>query len=262
MVKGIVWLRNDLRISDHPALSRALQECDEVLFAYVFDDRVWKSQNGVSPNCQFPGSVLFESLGNLQEQIRDRGGKIEFLQGDTVEQISNPIKEYGASRCYAQREDAWKRPRMKKKLAGKCELILTEGKGLFENNDLPFDLNKLPGVFSSFRRKVEKNLKIRPLIVVPEKISCTWTPKNQLPILQHFGLDKFQADERAAVDFRGWRRCWSIMDERMDPGKGLSQNLIKKLERDDRFGLFIQVISLAVRWLFVRGSSLLGDQKI
>ena len=215
MVKGIVWLRNDLRISDHPALSRALQECDEVLFAYVFDDRVWKSQNGVSRIASFRARFILESLGNLQEQIRDRGGKIEFLQGDTVEQISNLIKEYGASRCYAQREDAWEETQDEKELAGKCELILTEGKGLFENNDLPFDLNKLPGVFSSFRRKVEKNLKIRPLIVVPEKISCTWTPKNQLPILQHFGLDKFQADERAVLDFGGgedagasWMKEW------------------------------------------------------
>ena len=65
----------------------------------------------------------------------------------------------------------------------KCELILTEGKGLFENEDLPFELKDLPGVFSSFRRKVEKNLKIRPLIALPEKISCSWTPKNQLPTL-------------------------------------------------------------------------------
>ena len=155
MVKGIVWLRNDLRISDHPALSRALQECDEVLFAYVFDDRVWKSQNGVSRIASFRARFILESLGNLQEQIRDRGGKIEFLQGDTVEQISNLIKEYGASRCYAQREDAWEENQDEKELAGKYELILTEGKGLVENNDLPFDLNKVPGVFSSFRRQVE-----------------------------------------------------------------------------------------------------------
>ena len=84
MTKGIVWLRNDLRISDHPALSRALQECDEVLFAYVFDDRVWKSQNGVSRIASFRARFILESLGNLQEQIRDRGGKIEFLQGDRL----------------------------------------------------------------------------------------------------------------------------------------------------------------------------------
>ena len=215
MTKGIVWLRNDLRISDHPALSRALQECDEVLFAYVFDDRVWSLQIGVSRIASFRARFLLESLVNLQEQIRDRGGKIEFLQGDTVEQISNLIKEYGASRCYAQREDAWEENQDEKELAGKCELILTEGKGLFENNDLPFDLNKLPGVFSSFRRKVEKNLSIRPLIDSPDSLACAWSENHPLPNMKDLGVDEVSSDERQVLSFHGgetaahqWMKQW------------------------------------------------------
>ena len=215
MVKGIVWLRNDLRISDHPALSRALQECDEVLFAFVFDDRVWKPRNGVSRIASFRARFLLESLANLQEQIRERGGKIQFLRGGTVEQISNLIKEYGASRCYVQREDAWEETQDEKELAEKCELILTEGKGLFENNDLPFDLNKLPGVFSSFRRKVEKNLSIRPLIDSPDSLACTWDECHELPTLKDLGVDEVSSDERQVLSFHGgetaghqWLKEW------------------------------------------------------
>jgi deoxyribodipyrimidine photo-lyase len=215
MVKGIVWLRNDLRISDHPALSRALQDCDEVLFAYVFDERVWKPQNGVSRIASFRARFLLESLAELQEQIRDRGGNIEFLQGDTVEQISNLIKKYGASRCYAQHEDAWEETQEEKKLAEKYELILTEGKGLFENNDLPFDLNKLPGVFSSFRRKVEKNLSIRPLIDSPDSLACTWDECHALPTLKDLGVDEVSSDVRQVLSFQGgsmaghqWLKEW------------------------------------------------------
>ena len=52
---------------------------------------------------------------------------------------------------------------------------------------------------------------------MPEKISCSWTPKNQLPTFQNFGLDEFETDERAVLYFRGGR-CWNIMDERMDMG--------------------------------------------
>jgi len=215
MVKGIVWLRNDLRISDHPALSRALQECDEVLFAYVFDERVWMSQNGVSRIGSFRARFLLESLANLQEQIRERGGKIQFLRGGTVERITNLIKEYGASRCYAQREDAWEEIQDEKELAEKCELILTEGKGFFENNDLPFDLNKLPGVFSSFRRKVEKNLSIRPLIDSPDSLACTWDECHALPTLKDLGVDEVSSDERQVLSFHGgetaghqWLKEW------------------------------------------------------
>ena len=203
MTKGIVWLRNDLRISDHPALSRALQECDEVLFAYVFDDRVWKTLNGVSRIASFRARFLLESLTELREQIHNRGGRIEFLQGSTVEQISNLIKEYGATRCYAQREDTWEETQDEKKIAEKCELILTEGKGLLENDDLPFDLNKLPGVFSSFRRKVEKNLTIRTLQHTPDSLPCAWSENHPLPNMKDLGVDEVSSDERQVLSFHG-----------------------------------------------------------
>ncbi|MEC7801511.1 MAG: DASH family cryptochrome [Verrucomicrobiota bacterium] len=215
MIKGIVWLRNDLRISDHPALSRALQECDEVLFAYVFDDRVWKPKIGVSRIASFRARFLLESLANLQKQIRDRGGKIEFFQGGTVEQISNLINEFGAFRCYSQREDAWEETQDEKQIAEKCELILTGGKGLFENNDLPFDLKKLPGVFSSFRRKVEKNLSIRPLMKGPDLLPCTWDECHALPTLKDLGVDEVSSDVRQVLSFHGgeiaghqWMKEW------------------------------------------------------
>jgi deoxyribodipyrimidine photo-lyase len=215
MTKGIVWLRNDLRISDHPALTRALQECDEVLFAYVFDDRVWKTLNGVSRIASFRASFLLESLAELREQIHIRGGRIEFLQGSTVERISNLIKEYGASRCYAQREDAWEETQDEKQIAEKCELILTEGKGLLENDDLPFDLNKLPGVFSSFRRKVEKNLTIRTLQHTPDSLACAWSENHPLPNMKDIGVDEVSSDERQVLSFHGgetaahqWMKQW------------------------------------------------------
>ena len=215
MTKGIVWLRSDLRISDHPALSRSLQDCDEVLFAYVFDDRVWKPLNEVSRIGGFRARFLLESLTELREQIHNRGGRIEFLQGSTVEQISNLIKEYGATRCYAQREDAWEEIEDEKKIAEKCELILTEGKGLLENDDLPFDLNKLPGVFSSFRRKVEKNLTIRTLQHTPDSLPCAWSENHPLPNMKDLGVDEVLSDERQVLSFGGgetagyqWMKQW------------------------------------------------------
>ena len=215
MSKGIVWLRNDLRVTDYPALDRALKECNEVLFVYVFDHRVWRTQ-GENPRMgRFRARFLLQALEELKSKIEDLGGQIEFLFGRASEEIPKLAAEYGASYCFAQREDAWEEINEERKLGEKCELILTEGKGLFENEDLPFELKDLPGVFSSFRRKVEKNLKIRPLIPVPEKISSSWTPKNQLPTLRYFGLEEFEIDVRAVLDFRGgedagisWMKEW------------------------------------------------------
>ena len=110
-----------------------------------------------------------QALNELKNKIENLGGQIEFLFGRASVEIPKLAEEYGASHCFAQREDAWEESNEERKLGEKCELILTEGKGLFENEDLPFELKDLPGVFSSFRRKIEKNLKIRPLIPYRKK---------------------------------------------------------------------------------------------
>ena len=215
MSKAIVWLRNDLRLTDHPTLHIALKKCDEILFVYLFDDRVWRTKGDKSRMGSFRAKFLLQTLDELKNKIQELGGQIEFLFGRASVEIPKLASEYGAGHCFAQREDAWEEFNEERKLGEKCKLILTEGKGLFENEDLPFELKDLPGVFSSFRRKVEKNLKIRPLIPAPEKIFSSWTPKNQLPTLRHFGLDEFETDERVVLNFLGgedagisWMKEW------------------------------------------------------
>ena len=138
---------------------------------------------------------LLQTLDELKIKSKNSEDRLNFFGRASVE-IPKLASEYGAGHCFAQREDAWEETNEERKLGEKCKLILTEGKGLFENEDLPFELKDLPGVFSSFRGKVEKNLKIRPLFP-HRKIFSSWTPKNQLPTLRHFGLDEL--NRRAAV---------------------------------------------------------------
>jgi deoxyribodipyrimidine photo-lyase len=40
MKRGLVWLRRDLRIHDHAALSAALQSCEQVFLAFIFDQTI------------------------------------------------------------------------------------------------------------------------------------------------------------------------------------------------------------------------------
>jgi len=42
-MRGIVWLRRDLRVQDQPALTAAFQECEEVLPLFVFDEPLLRS---------------------------------------------------------------------------------------------------------------------------------------------------------------------------------------------------------------------------
>ncbi len=37
-MRGVVWLRRDLRLQDQPALTAACADCDDVIPLFVFDD--------------------------------------------------------------------------------------------------------------------------------------------------------------------------------------------------------------------------------
>lgn len=34
MKTGLVWFKNDLRLHDNEALTKAIEECDEIIFCY------------------------------------------------------------------------------------------------------------------------------------------------------------------------------------------------------------------------------------
>ena len=210
MSNGLHWLRKDLRLADNPALERALREHGEVLFAYVFDERIWNPKRMGAFRARF----ILQSLAALKQKIVGRGGSIVFLRGRAEEELPKLMERFGADACYAQREDAHEEVSEEQALSGKIKLILTEGKGLFEEEDLPFALEDLPHTFSSFRRRVEKNLKVRPLCPEASDLRCSWEEESELPTLRELGFDEPARDERAVLDFQGGEKeGWKWMNE-------------------------------------------------
>ena len=212
MKKGLLWLRNDLRLADNPALHRALAECGEVLFVYVFDERTW-NPNRMGP---FRAQFQHETQKQKTKKITGRSGKIEFVRGRALDEIPKLMKSYGAQVCFAQKEDAHEEVSEERALAKKADLVLTPGKGLFEEEDLPFALDELPHVFSHFRRKVQKNLRVRDLCPEPRKLSCSWKGKSPFPKLSTLGFEETVLDERAVLSFRGGEEAgWNRINEWM-----------------------------------------------
>ena len=215
MKKGIVWFRNSLRLSDNESLTRALAECDEVLCVYILEPKTWNASVEPSRMGSVRARFILESLCDLHHSIKELGGALELIQGEAVDEIPRLMKLYDAEFCYAQKEDAWEEIEDEALLADKINLVLTAGKGLWEETDLPFPLHALPAVFSSFRRKVEKNMQIRSLFPVPKTIPCTWNANTELPTLSSLGYEEYPRDERAVLQFRGgtkearkWMQQW------------------------------------------------------
>tara|TARA_B100000809_G_scaffold250686_1_gene283422 strand:- start:218 stop:361 length:144 start_codon:yes stop_codon:yes gene_type:complete len=41
-MRGLVWLRSDLRLDDNPSFESAFLECEEVMAVYFYSSKQWK----------------------------------------------------------------------------------------------------------------------------------------------------------------------------------------------------------------------------
>lgn len=93
MTVSLVWLRDDLRLADNPALTAALASADSVAIVYVLDD--------VSPETRPLGRAskwwLHQSLTSLAAEIEQRGGHLILRSGAARDVIPSLVSELGAT---------------------------------------------------------------------------------------------------------------------------------------------------------------------
>jgi len=98
---AIIWLRQDLRLSDNPALSHAVASGRPVVCLYLLDD--------VTPGAHRMGGAsrwwLHHSLLALDAALKKKGGGLTLRHGEAAKIIPALVKETGAdsivwNRCY------------------------------------------------------------------------------------------------------------------------------------------------------------------
>ncbi|WP_233205108.1 cryptochrome/photolyase family protein [Alkalicaulis satelles] len=103
-----MWFRQDLRLSDNPALLAAAASGAPVICVYVLDD--------VSPGVWKRGGAsrwwLHHSLASLDKDLRAFGAGLTLLRGDARTVIPDLVKASGAHAVYWNRRyEAWARTR-------------------------------------------------------------------------------------------------------------------------------------------------------
>jgi deoxyribodipyrimidine photo-lyase len=97
----VAWFRQDLRLSDNPALTHAVQSGKPLLCLYVLDDETaggWR-MGGASR------WWLHHSLAALDAALRKKGGRLILRQGAAEKTVPSLLQECGAdaivwNRCY------------------------------------------------------------------------------------------------------------------------------------------------------------------
>ena len=94
---AVVWLRNDLRIEDNPALFEARESGRPLALLYILDDDL--------PHA--PGAAsrwwLHHSLKSLGEDLEKAGAALTLRRGPTEDVLKDVVKETGAGAVYWNR---------------------------------------------------------------------------------------------------------------------------------------------------------------
>ena len=219
----IYWFRNDLRITDNSAFTQAYEGCGKVLAVYVHDPKhdaqtAWGFKRMGSHRRAF----LSERLQDLALQLKAIGCELTELRGSPKDILSVfcestqtkkiHCEDIAAPEELADVEDL--------KAAG-LDVKTGWHSSLLEPDELPFDVENLPAVFTAFRNKVEKQgLKPREQLLLSKNLPESAAEKH----LKHYFAGDFaltykltrnqpmnwSPDEYFSTKFSPWLACGAL----------------------------------------------------
>ncbi|MGK7939923.1 MAG: DASH family cryptochrome [Crocosphaera sp.] len=208
--KILIWYRNDLRVHDHEPLYQGIKQNALIVPFYCFDVRQFQTTSfGFPKTGNFRGQFLLESIKDLRHSLQKLGSDLVIRKGYPEKIIPQLVKELSIDTVYFHQEVTAEEIKVEKELKKalkplKIKIESFWGTTLYHYDDLPFPINQLPEVFTSFRKKVEKNSTINPTFPFPKKLpSLPNIEVDMLPSLEELGLEKTQSDPRTVLKFRG-----------------------------------------------------------
>lgn len=206
---ALVWFRSDLRTDDHEPLRRAAA-AGPVLGVYALDPALLAR----SPLIGAPRAgahrlrFLLESLGALRDELRALGSDLVVRRGAPGAVVPALAREIGATAVLAHEEpgtDEWADEDAV--AAGLDDLGIplrtSWGSTLVHPDDLPFELEQLPDIFSQFRRIVERQVSFRRPEPAPRLAGVPGCEAGMIPTLADLGVAPIPEDPRCAVVMRG-----------------------------------------------------------
>ena len=207
---GLVWFRNDLRIADNYSLSKAISENDQVIAIFCFDPRSFEiSEFGFRKTNRYRAKFLLETVSELKENLDKLNITLHVYHQKPEEVVLNLVNKYKVNKIYLQKE--WTSEELGIELKVKEHLnnmkvvwVETYDQFLFHPDDLPFEIQDIPKVFTHFRKQCEKSVAVRsPIQINSLSLENKVLNTSHVPTLIDLGFENFTSDHRTVFPFNG-----------------------------------------------------------
>lgn len=217
---NLVWFRNDLRVGDNQSLALALQSQNTVIGVYCFDPRHYQeSAFGFKKTEKYRAQFLIETVKALQKNLAALNIPLFIYHARPEMVLPELITQQGVSQVFSQQE--WTSEELavseKVKKATAATFIESYDQFLFHPEDIGYQTYQdIPAVFTQFRKRCEKESRIRPLqktLQAQSQIDRLLS-KTGVPTLEDLGLETFHKDSRSAFPWEGGEdSAWARLQE-------------------------------------------------
>ena len=210
----LVWFRNDLRVSDNTSLHKAASESDKLIGVYCFDPRHFKTTPyGFKKTEKFRSRFLIESVTELRDSLETLNISLIVSCEQPEKALPKLVIEHNISAVFSQRE--WTQEEkevtqnVKESLPKDCRMEESYDQFLYHPADCPISIDKIPKVFTAFRKSCEKQAAVRPeTSTISSRASNNLLPETrEIPTLEALGYSAFKTDSRSAFPFRGGEKA-------------------------------------------------------
>lgn len=208
--KIILWYRHDLRLHDHEPLDLATSTQAQIIPFYCFDPRQFAQTSfGFPKTGGFRGKFLLESIADLRHNLQKIGSNLLVRIGEPETVIFDLVKQLNIDAVYYHKEVTTEELAVESALEKALTPLGVEvksfwGATLYHPKELPFPIEKLPELFTNFRKQVEKKSIIYPPYTPPKQLpTFPDIEPGEIPTLAELGITKLPFDSRAVLDFVG-----------------------------------------------------------
>lgn len=209
----LYWFRNDLRLHDNEGFLKATQKAGELIPVFVFDPRVFeKTSLGFRKIGVYRTRFIRESVAALRDSLRAKGGDLLVRIGEPERVLAELAEQYDVHELHLSKEIAQEETDVESSLSKRLktlnvDMVFTWMSTLYHVRDLPFAINKIPAIFTDFRKEIEKNATVRPTLPEPGRVKLpTDYEAGEIPDSTDLGFGKEEIiapNARVVLDFKG-----------------------------------------------------------
>jgi deoxyribodipyrimidine photo-lyase len=207
---ALVWLRNDLRIQDQQSFALAKESGLNIVAYYSIDPNSFVSTPwGFKKMEVYRTQFLIETLKELEQSLFDLNISLIIDTCEPTIGIVKWVNKLKIKALYYQKEwtqeERYLEEVLKSKLEPRVNFISHYDQFLFHPEDIPFQLEDLPEVFTQFRKQCEKMSKVRHLNVgiLPLAKDNLLEHRFKIPTLVDLGFQEIQKHPNSAFPFKG-----------------------------------------------------------